>query len=312
MAGGLVRGRSRSGERIPSSMTAARFRQIVSALSGTSEGAHMGHADFRLDGRVFASLDRDERWGSLKLTPAEQQHFMSVAPPVFVPASGAWGVQGWTKVDLSRADDEAVGDALTCAWQQAHGRSIPKARSAKAVVASRPRQAANAQEPAVNTPAAKRSAAKKAAAKKAVTRKAVTKKPAAKKPAAATGAGSGVAEVDAYLAATSPAVRPLLERIRSIVRRVAPKAEDVISYRMPAFRLDGMLIYYAPFKAHIGVFPPVTGDADLQAALAPYRGPKGNLRFPLDAPMPWALIRRVVLARVAEQQARRVTPRARR
>jgi len=288
-------------------MTAASFRQIVSAMSGTSEGAHMGHADFRLDGRVFASLDRDERWGSLKLTPAEQQHFMSVAPAVFVPASGAWGVQGWTKVDLSRADEEAVGDALTCAWQQAHARSIPKAQSAKAVAAGRPRQSASAQEPAVKT-----LAAKKAAAKKSVTRKTVTKRPVAKKPAPTKGAGPGVAEVEAYLATTSPAVRPLLEKIRSIVRRVAPKAEDVISYRMPAFRLDGMLIYYAPFKAHIGIFPPVTGDAALQAALAPYRGPKGNLRFPLDAPMPWALIRRVVLARVAEQQARRATPRARR
>lgn len=73
-----------------------------------------------------------------------------------------------------------------------------------------------------------------------------------------------------------------MKRIRSTIRKAAPKAEEKISYCMPAFFQYGALIYFAAFKSHIGIFPPVRDDAKLLKSLARYRDPKGNLRLPLD------------------------------
>ena len=106
--------------------------------------------------------------------------------------------------------------------------------------------------------------------------------------------------IDSYIATAAPAVRPVLRKIRSVIRKAAPDAKEVISYRMPAFRQHGMLVYFAAFKDHIGVFPPVRGDARLDKALARYKGPKGNLRFPLDEPVPFALIERITKLRVKQ------------
>ena len=118
--------------------------------------------------------------------------------------------------------------------------------------------------------------------------------------------------IDAYLAAQPPNVAAILEKIRRIIREAAPEAVERISYRMPAFSLDsGMLIYFAGFKQHIGVFPPLRGEAKLDAALAPYRGEKGNLKFPLDRPMPYALIARVVKARLQQQRDKAAAKRRR-
>ena len=110
--------------------------------------------------------------------------------------------------------------------------------------------------------------------------------------------------VEDYIAAASPDVQPILKEIRRVIRGAAPDAEELISYRMPAFRQNGILIYFAAFKNHIGLFPPVSGDARLDKALEPYRGPKGNLKFPLDRPMPYPLIRRIVQLRVRQNGAR--------
>lgn len=110
--------------------------------------------------------------------------------------------------------------------------------------------------------------------------------------------------VESYLEAAAPEARPILERIRRIVRDAAPDAEEVISYRMPAFRRHGILLYVGAFEHHVGVFPPVTGDAALEKALAPYAGEKGNLRFPLDEPIPWELIERIVRLRVEQDEAK--------
>ena len=79
---------------------------------------------------------------------------------------------------------------------------------------------------------------------------------------------------------------------------------ELISYRMPAFKLHGILVYFAAFKNHIGVFPPLKGDAKLQAAASKYAGPKGNLKFPLDAPIPYALVARIVKLRVKQDLAK--------
>jgi uncharacterized protein YdhG (YjbR/CyaY superfamily) len=105
-----------------------------------------------------------------------------------------------------------------------------------------------------------------------------------------------------YISACPPKVRPILQKIRGLVAAAAPDAVERISYGMPAFSENGMLIYFAAFKQHIGVYPPVRGDARLEKDLAPYRGPGGNLKFPLDEPMPYPLIKRVVKARLAEHR----------
>jgi uncharacterized protein YdhG (YjbR/CyaY superfamily) len=111
--------------------------------------------------------------------------------------------------------------------------------------------------------------------------------------------------IDQYVAACPPEVRAILKRLRSTITRAAPpEAEELISYRMPAFRLHGILVYFAAFKNHIGMFPPIRGDAKLQAAAAKYAGPKGNLKFPLDQPFPYALVTRIVKSRVKQNLAK--------
>ncbi|RPJ85298.1 MAG: hypothetical protein EHM13_01495 [Acidobacteria bacterium] len=110
--------------------------------------------------------------------------------------------------------------------------------------------------------------------------------------------------IDEYVAAFPPSVQTILEKIRATVAEAAPDARERISYRMPAFEENGILLYFAAFKNHIGIYPPVSGDRSLEKALAPYTGPKGNLRFPLDRPMPYHLIRRMTTLRVKQNLAR--------
>jgi len=112
------------------------------------------------------------------------------------------------------------------------------------------------------------------------------------------------ASIDRYIAGCSPAVRPLLKRLRATIKRAAPDAEEIISYRMPAFRLHGVLVYFAAFKNHIGLYPPIRGHPKLQADVAVYAGKKGNLRFPLDQPIPYALIARIVKFRARQNRAK--------
>jgi uncharacterized protein YdhG (YjbR/CyaY superfamily) len=104
--------------------------------------------------------------------------------------------------------------------------------------------------------------------------------------------------VDEYIATFAPDIQAVLQRIRQTIKAAAPDAEETISYRMPAFKLNGMLIYFAAFKKHIGLYPPVRGDDSLMRAVKPYAGPKGNLQFPFKKSIPYSLIRRIVKARV--------------
>jgi uncharacterized protein YdhG (YjbR/CyaY superfamily) len=110
--------------------------------------------------------------------------------------------------------------------------------------------------------------------------------------------------VDEYIEVYPPDVRAVLERIRSTIRSAAPDAQEAISYQIPAFKLNGALVYFAAFKKHIGLYPPVRGDARLEKAIAPYAGEKGNLRFPLDHPIPFDLIERIVKFRVRQNRAK--------
>jgi hypothetical protein len=98
-------------------MTATTFRSLALSLPDAAEGAHMGHADFRIGGKIFATLGPDESWGMVKLTPNEQKEFLRAEPKAFRPASGAWGRQGCTIVTLRAAKVAIVGQAMLAAWR---------------------------------------------------------------------------------------------------------------------------------------------------------------------------------------------------
>ena len=110
--------------------------------------------------------------------------------------------------------------------------------------------------------------------------------------------------IDEYISASSPDVQAILQQVRQVVHSAAPDAQEAISYQIPAFKLNGVLVYFAAFKKHIGFYPPVTGDARLEKAVAPYAGEKGNLRFPLDQPIPFDLIERITKLRVKQNMAK--------
>jgi uncharacterized protein YdhG (YjbR/CyaY superfamily) len=118
--------------------------------------------------------------------------------------------------------------------------------------------------------------------------------------------------IDEYIATFSPEVQEILEKIRRIVRGAAPDAQEAISYQIPTFKLNGVLVHFAAFKNHIGLYPPIRGDAAIEEAVAPYAGEKGNLRFPLDQPIPYDLIERIAKLRVKQNLAKasRGTPKA--
>jgi uncharacterized protein YdhG (YjbR/CyaY superfamily) len=95
----------------------ARFRRIALGMKDAVEGSHMGHPDFRAAGRIFASLYDEERSGMVKLTPDQQRQLIEEQPAVFAPQPGAWGRQGYTKVHLTAADEDTLGEAITLAWR---------------------------------------------------------------------------------------------------------------------------------------------------------------------------------------------------
>jgi uncharacterized protein YdhG (YjbR/CyaY superfamily) len=110
--------------------------------------------------------------------------------------------------------------------------------------------------------------------------------------------------IDGYIAGFSPEVQAILRKIRATIAQAAPQAQEAMSYRIPTFKLGGNLVHFAAFKAHVGLFPPVQGDEKLMNDVAAYANDKGNLRFPLDEPIPYALIGRIVKARVRELRER--------
>lgn len=107
--------------------------------------------------------------------------------------------------------------------------------------------------------------------------------------------------IDDYIAAFPDQVRPVLERVRQTIRAAAPQAAESISYGMPAFKVGkAPLIYFAGWRAHVGIYALPSGTAAFQSEIAPYKAAKGSVRFPLDAPMPLDLIRRMTEFRLAE------------
>jgi len=106
--------------------------------------------------------------------------------------------------------------------------------------------------------------------------------------------------IDDYISGFPEDIQGKLEEIRAVIRKAAPRAEEVISYSMPAFKLNGVLVYFAAFKDHIGFFPKASGVSHFRKELKPYDVSKGTIRLPLDKPIPAGLIKKIVEFRVAE------------
>ena len=110
-------------------MTGDVFRELALALDGAVEASHMGHPDFRANGRIFATLRADERTGMVKLTPEQQGEMLRQHPGAFEPSPGGWGRQGCTDVVLTAAKSAAVRAAMLLAYQAVMERPKPKPKS---------------------------------------------------------------------------------------------------------------------------------------------------------------------------------------
>ncbi len=110
------------------------------------------------------------------------------------------------------------------------------------------------------------------------------------------------ATVDEYLSSVPENVRDILEKLRKLIRQAAPKAQEVISYNMPAYKQNGVLVYFAAAKEHIGFYPTGTPIVAFKDELAKYKTSKGAIQFPLDKPLPATLIKDIVKFRMAEDE----------
>ncbi|MGA3110735.1 MAG: DUF1801 domain-containing protein [Candidatus Bathyarchaeia archaeon] len=106
--------------------------------------------------------------------------------------------------------------------------------------------------------------------------------------------------VDQYIASFPKNIQDLLQRVRQAIREAAPEAKEAISYEIPAFKLNGNLVWYAAFKDHVGFYPRASGIEAFKEKLSAYEIRKGTVRFPLDKPIPLDLIREIVRFRVKE------------
>jgi uncharacterized protein YdhG (YjbR/CyaY superfamily) len=108
--------------------------------------------------------------------------------------------------------------------------------------------------------------------------------------------------MDAYIATFPKDVQSLLEKMRQTIKEAAPAAEETISYQMPTFKLNGNLVHFAAFKHHIGLYPTPSGTEAFKDELTPYESGKGSIKFPMDEPIPFDLVKRIVEFRVKENQ----------
>ena len=110
--------------------------------------------------------------------------------------------------------------------------------------------------------------------------------------------------IDEYIASSPKDVQAILKKIRETVKKAAPDAEETINYGIPTFTLKGNLVHFAAFKTHIGFYPTPSGIEKFKKELSVYEGAKGSVKFPLDKPIPYALITRIVKFRVKENLER--------
>jgi len=107
-------------------------------------------------------------------------------------------------------------------------------------------------------------------------------------------------DIDEYIASYPIETQKLLEQIRMAIKKTAPQADEVISYAIPAFKLNGMLVWFAGYSKHIGFYPGASGIKTFKKELSIYEGAKGSVQFPLDKPLPLRLITKIVKFRVQE------------
>ena len=111
-------------------------------------------------------------------------------------------------------------------------------------------------------------------------------------------------EIDKFISAFPEDVQEILNKVRETIREAAPDAEETINYGIPTFTLNGNLVHFSAFKTHIGFYPTPTGVEKFKKELSRYEGAKGSVKFPLDKPIPYALISKIVEFRVKENLAK--------
>src|SRR5689334_5299484 len=111
--------------------------------------------------------------------------------------------------------------------------------------------------------------------------------------------------IDEYISMFPDNVQKILKQVRQTIREAAPQAQETINYQMPTFTLNGNLVHFAAFKNHVGFYPTPTGIEAFKEELSVYKGAKGSVQFPIDQPLPWSLIRRIVEYRVKENSERK-------
>jgi uncharacterized protein YdhG (YjbR/CyaY superfamily) len=116
--------------------------------------------------------------------------------------------------------------------------------------------------------------------------------------------------IEEYISRFPEDVQQILSNIRKVIQEAAPQAEEKISYQMPGFFLNGGLVWFGAYKRHIGIYPKTAAMLESIVELADYKGTKGSVYFPLDQPIPYALIRKIVKVRVAENLKSRSTSEA--
>jgi len=115
---------------------------------------------------------------------------------------------------------------------------------------------------------------------------------------------SAVKDVEEYIAGFPEETQKLLQWIRTIIRNAAPEAEEMISYQMPAYKYNGMLVYFAGYPQHIGFYPTPSGIEEFKQDLSNFKTSKGAVQFPLNIPLPKELIKRIVKFRIKENNAK--------
>lgn len=107
-------------------------------------------------------------------------------------------------------------------------------------------------------------------------------------------------EIDDYISQFTPEIQVKLQEIRSIIQEVLPNAKEVISYKMPAYKMNGILVYFAGYSNHIGFYPTATGIAKFNSEFGTYKWSKGAVQFPIDEALPKALIQKIVQFKLEE------------
>jgi uncharacterized protein YdhG (YjbR/CyaY superfamily) len=108
--------------------------------------------------------------------------------------------------------------------------------------------------------------------------------------------------IDEYIKTYPEEVQSILEKMRQVIREAAPEAEEAISYQIPTFKLNGNLVHFAAYKNHIGFYPTSSGIEAFKKELSLYKGAKGSVQFPIDKPIPYDLVKKIVIFRVIENQ----------